>query len=48
MGLVDGCLGWALGTDMDDAGADDCSVTAVAFNAATTWAEMQVTWFSTG
>ena len=50
MGLVGGCLGWAQGMDMDmdDAGADDCPMIAVAIDAATAWAEMQVTWFSTG
>ena len=34
--------------DMDDTGADDCSMIALAIHAATAWAEMQVTWFSTG
>ena len=33
---------------MDDAGADDWPVTAWAIDAANAWAEMQVTWFSTG
>ena len=34
--------------EMDDAGADDWPVTAVAIDAANVWAEMQVTWFGTG
>ena len=33
---------------MDDAGVDDCPMTAVAIDTATACAEMQVTWFSTG
>ena len=33
---------------MDDAGADDWPMTAVATNAATALVEMQVTWLSTG
>ena len=42
-----GCLG-CLGMDTDDTGVDDWPVTAVATDAATARAEMQVTWFSTG
>ena len=34
--------------EMDDAGADDWHVTAVAINAANVQAEMQMTWFGTG
>ena len=41
MDLVGGCLG----TDTD---MDDWPITAEAMDAATVWAEMQVTWFSTG
>ena len=40
-----GCLGC---TDTDDAGVDDWPMTAEATDAVNPWAEMQVTWFSTG